>query len=122
MLFRSGFTIIDEAVHDLALTAFSASPTTVSRGQRVTFSYTVKNNGNVTETNFTFSLTYNGKPVGRPRTIASLAAGQQTSGTIKIKVPRRQKVDNYLITGAVSTVTGETNTDNNRQTVKVTVK
>jgi len=67
-------------------------------------------------------LTYNGQPVGQPKTIASLGAGQQTSGTIRIKVPRRQKTGDYLITGTVSTVTGETNTTNNSQTVKVTVK
>jgi len=108
--------------HDVALTAFSASPTTVSRGQRVTFSYTVKNNETVTETNLTFRLTYNGQPVGQPKPIASLGTGQQTSGTIRIKVPRRQKTGDYLITGAVSTVPGETNTANNSQTVKVTVK
>ena len=118
----NGFTINQATIHDVALAAFSASPTSVSRRQRVTFSYTVKNNGNVTETNFTFRLTYNGQPVGQPKTIASLAAGQQTSGTIRIKVPRRQKVGDYLITGTVSTVTGETNTANNSQTVKVTVK
>jgi len=109
--------------HDVALTAFSASPTTVSRGQRVTFSYTVKNNGNATETNFTFRLTtYNGYPVGQTKTIASLGAGQPTSGTIKIKVPRRQKTGEYLITGEVPLLPGETNTANNSQTVKVTVK
>jgi len=121
---RIGFTISapPATTHDVALTAFSASPTSVSRGQRVTFSYTVKNNGNVTETNLTFRLTYNSQPVGQPKTIASLGAGQQTSGTIKIKVPRKQKAGDYPITGTVSTVTGETNTANNSQTVKVTVK
>jgi len=76
----------------------------------------------VTETNLTFRLTYNGQPVGQPKPIASLGTGQQTSGTIRIKVPRRQKTGDYLITGAVSTVPGETNTANNSQTVKVTVK
>ena len=121
----NGFTIVnaDEVVHDVALTSFSASPTTVSRGQRVTFSYTVKNNGNATETNFTFRLTtYNGYPVGQTKTIASLGAGQPTSGTIKIKVPRRQKTGEYLITGEVPLLPDETNTANNSQTVKVTVK
>jgi len=121
---NGGFTIRQTAnvTHDVALTAFSASPTSVSRRQTVTFSYTVKNNGNVTETNLTFRLTYNGQPLGQPKTIASLAAGQQTSGTINIKVPRKQKTGDYLITGTVSTVPGETDTANNSQTVKVTVK
>jgi len=118
-----GFTVnAGTQVRDVALTAFSASPTSASRKQTVTFSYTVKNNGNVTETNFTFRLTYNGKQLGQPKTIASLAAGQQTSGTINIKVPRKQKTGDYLITGTVSTVSGETNTSNNSQTVKFTVK
>jgi len=117
-----GFTIADAATHDVALTAYSASPTTVSRGRTVTFNCTVKNNGNVTETNLTFRLTYNGQPLGQPKTIASLGAGQQTSGSIKFRVPRRQKTGDYLITGTLSTVPGETNTANNSQTVKVTVK
>jgi len=52
----------------------------------------------------------------------ALAAGTAKSGTMKVRVPRRQKPGEYLITGEVVPVSGETNTTNNRQTVKVTVK
>jgi len=67
-------------------------------------------------------LSYNGTALGKPQTAGSLAAGQQTTKTMTVKVPRRQKSGDYLITGIVSPVSGETNTANNSQTVKVTVK
>jgi len=118
----NGFTITGTVTHDVALTQFAATPTSVARGQRVTFSYTVKNNGNVSESNLSFRLTFNGQPIGQPKAIGTLSPGQQTSGNIKIKVPWKQKTGEYLITGEVPPVTGETNTANNRQTVKVTVK
>jgi len=119
----NGFTINDAAsvTHDLALTAFSASPTTVSRGQTVTFSFTVKNNGNVSESDVTFRLLYGERVVGSPQSVGTLAAGESKSGTMKVRVPRRAKAGEYLITGEVVPVSGETNTANNRQTVKVTV-
>ncbi|NCO36276.1 MAG: hypothetical protein GW893_20750 [Armatimonadetes bacterium] len=120
----NGFTInaASTVTHDVALTSFTASPTTAARGQRVVFSFTVENNGDVTEVNVVFRLAYNGQVLGQPKTIASLGAGQQTSGTMKVKIPRRQRAGDYLIAGTVSTIPGETNTTNNSQTVKVTVK
>jgi uncharacterized membrane protein len=60
--------------------------------------------------------------LGKPQSVGTLAAGQQTTKTMKVTVPRRQRSGDYLITGAVSTVSGETNTANNKATVKVTVR
>jgi len=121
---ENGFTInaAPNVIHDLALTDFSASPSTVSRGNTVTFSFAVKNNGNVTESNVTFRLLYGNQVVGNPQSVGALAAGASKSGTVKVRVPRRQNPGVYLITGEVVPVAGETKTDNNRQTVKVTVR
>jgi len=119
---RSFTLTVTNAVHDVGLTALSASPNPVKKGQTVTFSYTVKNFGNVGEANLAFQLTYNNQPVGTQQSIPSLPPGQQASGSLRIKIPRKQKSGDYLITGEVVPVPGETNTTNNRQTVKVTVK
>ncbi|NCO35091.1 MAG: hypothetical protein GW893_14685 [Armatimonadetes bacterium] len=108
--------------HDVALTAFSASPTSVTRGQTVTFTGTVKNNGNVSESGVKFTMTTNGQQLRPPVALPTLTAGQQVSGSLKMKVPLTASKGEYLITGTLSTVTGETNTANNSMTVKVVVK
>jgi len=54
--------------------------------------------------------------------LPTLTAGQQVSGSLKMKVPLTASKGEYLITGTLSTVTGETNTANNSMTVKVVVK
>lgn len=120
----SGFTINDAStlVRDVALTALTATPNPVSRGKTVTFTYAVKNNGNVTETGLTFRLSYNGRTLGKPQTLPALTAGQQTTGSIRLTIPSTTRPGDYLITGEVSPVPGETNTANNTMTVKVTVK
>ena len=108
--------------HDVALTSFTASPTSVMRGQTVTFSGTVKNNGKVSESGVKFTMTTNGTQLRPPLTLPTLTAGQEVSGSLKMKVPLTAAKGEYLITGTLSTVTGETNTANNGMTVKVTVK
>jgi len=44
------------------------------------------------------------------------------SGSLKFRIPRNAKPGEYLVSGEIAPVTGETNIANNRQTVKVTVK
>jgi len=109
-------------IHDVTLTSLTASPNPANKGQTVTFTYTVQNLGNMTETNLTFKLSYGSAVLGTTQTVGSLTAGQQVTKTMTVKVPKRQKSGDYLITGTVSTVSGETDTANNSQTVKVTVK
>lgn len=118
----NGFTITAPETHDVVLSALSASPNPVSRGVRVSFVCTVSNLGNVTESNLKVQLSLNGQTLGKPASISTLPAGQSTSVTIRFKVPFNTAVGSYLITSEVSTVSGETNTDNNKATVKVTVK
>lgn len=117
----NGFTITGP-VHDVAVTAFSASPNPVKRRQTATFSYTVKNVGTETEKNLTFRLTYNGSVLGKPVTIATLSPGQETTGTIKLRISSTVRKGDYLITGEVVAVSGETDVTNNKATVKVTVQ
>ncbi|PIY49407.1 MAG: hypothetical protein COZ05_00470 [Armatimonadetes bacterium CG_4_10_14_3_um_filter_59_10] len=117
-----GFTIIVSTVHDIALTGFSASPNPVRRGGTITFSGTVKNLGDVAESGVTFTLTSSGQILEGPISIPTLSSGQQVSGSIKVKVSRNLRPGEYLVTGQLSTVASETNTANNSQTVKVTVR
>jgi len=116
------FTITTPVKHDLALTYFSARPTSVYRLGSVTFSYTVRNVGDVRESNVTFRLLSGGVMVGQPQSLGTIRRGASKSGSVKVRVPLRQRPGEYLITGEVVPVYGETNTANNRQTVKVTVR
>jgi len=118
-----GFTVRPaETVRDVALTQFTASPTTVQRRGRVTFSYQVKNQGNVQETEVKFRLLQGSQQIGNPKILPTLEPEKEVSGTITVLVPRRTNPGEYLITGEVIPVAGETNVDNNRQTVKVVVQ
>jgi hypothetical protein len=109
-------------IHDVAVTSLSASPNPVGRGKKVTFTYKVKNLGNETEYDVVFRLMNGSQPVGRPRTIPSLDPGEEQSYSTNVTVPRKAPLGEYTITGSVDFVTGETLTDNNSKTVKVTVK
>jgi len=63
-----------------------------------------------------------GKPLTKPVTIPELAPGAEVSGSLKFRIPAKAMPGEYLVTGDVSRASGETNTANNSQTVKLTVK
>jgi hypothetical protein len=118
----NGFTITPPVVHDMALTQFSVAPNPVQRGGKVTFRVTVKNAGTVTETNVRFRIISGDQALIGPLNIGTLTAGQQKSGSVRLTIPRTVSPGEYLVTGEVSTVPGETNTGNNTQTLKLVVK
>ena len=118
----NGFTITPPVVHDMALTQFSIAPNPVQRGAKVTFKVTVKNAGTVTETNVRFRITSGEQTLMGPVNIGTLTAGQQKSGNVRLTIPRTVRPGEYLLTGEVSTVPGETNITNNSQTVKLVVR
>jgi uncharacterized membrane protein len=111
----------DDQAHDVAVTGLTAAPNPVKAGSVVTFSYTVKNLGNGTERNIVFRLKYGERVISRPQTIPALEPGGETAGSVALTIPRRQRPGDYDITGEVQAVAGETNVDNNRKTVKLTV-
>ncbi len=118
----NGFTINGSSgtTHDLALTSFSVSPTSASRRQRLTFSYTVKNQGTVSESSITFRMS-EGSNVLLTQSVGTLAAGAQKSTSFKVKVPGNATKGDHFLTGEVVAVSGETDTSNNKLTTKVTV-
>ncbi len=118
-----GFLIVEDPniIHDVAVTSLSASPNPASKGQKVTVTYTIKNKGTVTENGLTFQLSYGSTMLGQRQTVGSLDAGQETTKTMTVVVPKKQRSGDYLITGTVSKVPGETDTANSA-TVKVTVR
>jgi len=109
-------------VRDLALTSLSVSPNPVRKGQAVTFYYTVTNQGNIPEANVMVQLTYSGKPIGSAQKIAVLDVGKSYNGQFSFTVPSTTPAGDYLFTGYVGTVQGESNIENNKMTVKLTVK
>ncbi|NCO33168.1 MAG: hypothetical protein GW893_04755 [Armatimonadetes bacterium] len=117
-----GFTVTEATLHDLALVLFSASPNPVSRGTRLTFSGKIKNAGSVSESKATFRIAYNGQTIVGPLVLPTIAAGQELSGSVKFKVPTSVAQGDYMVTGEVSAVSGETDAANNRQTINITVK
>ncbi|OIO89861.1 MAG: hypothetical protein AUJ92_20345 [Armatimonadetes bacterium CG2_30_59_28] len=119
-----GFTIVEASTvtHDVAVTALTAAPNPVFRGRTVTFSYTVENLGNVPEKQLTVRLTYSGRTLAPPQTIPVLNPGQQHNGEFKLKIQASAPPGEYLFTVEVLPVIGETDSGNNSQTVKVTVR
>jgi len=117
-----GDLTIRSAGPDVALTAFTASPNPVARGSSITFSGTVANVGATTLNGLTLHLTQNGQPLRPPITLPTIADGRVLSGSVHFDVSRNVAAGDYLVTATISTAPGETNTTNNSQTVKVTVK
>lgn len=117
---QNGFTITGVTFHNLELTALSVSPNPVRRGAKATFAYTVKNTGTFTEKGVKFRLVYNGKVLGLPKSVGTLAPGQQVSGTMVIGASLAK--GNYFITGEVPAVTQEINLNDNKQTVLLTIQ
>ncbi len=119
----NGFNIFDAAtvVRDLVLTSFTVLPNPVGRGKTVKLSYVIENQGNVAETGVVFRVTLNGQLVVPQQNVGAIAAGASATGSVNVTVSSKVRPGDYLLLGEVLAVNGETNTDNNKLSVKVTV-
>jgi len=118
----NGFTITAPPAKDLAITAFTPSPNPVQRGKTVSFSVTIKNVGAATVSGATFRLvTSSNQVIYGPANVPTLEPGKQISDTIKKRVPRTTRPGDYLITAEVI-LADDAHPENNKQTVKLTVK
>ncbi|EKD52328.1 MAG: Polymorphic membrane protein [uncultured bacterium] len=106
---------------DTVLKDLWGSPNPASVGQNVRLTYTVSNQGSVVVGGLRFQVVENGQVLAT-QTVGTLAAGKSRSLTLKLKVSSTAAKGDHILTGEVLPVTGETNMDNNKATVKVTVR
>lgn len=97
--------------HDVAVTSVFTSRTEVNAGETVSITVTVLNDGTETET-FSVTAYYNGNEVASPQTVTNLAANETKTLTFSWNTAGVTPKD-YKIKATASTVSGETNTDNN---------
>jgi uncharacterized membrane protein len=105
----------------LSLTALSVSPNPGSAGSTVTFTCTIVNTGTGESGEGVVRLLSQGQLVGRPQSLPRLAPGEEWNGSIHVRLSRTTPSGDYLVTGEVS-APNDGNGDNNRRTVKVTVR
>ncbi len=113
MMFGTWTTNAAAAVHDIAVTGVTASPTSVVEGNPVTVSVTVANLGTVTDST-TVTAFANGVPVAAPQTVAILAGGSTTL-TFTWNTAGFTP-GSYLISAQASPPTGDINPANNQFT------
>jgi parallel beta-helix repeat protein len=100
----------DSRIHDVAIVAVSAMPTTVVGGDPVTVTVTVANQGNWWET-FAVTAYYGTTPIGT-QTVTGLAPSTQTVLTF-IWVTTGVAPGQYQIKAVAATVSGEMDTGDN---------
>lgn len=105
-------------VHDVAVTDVTVSESKVTVGANVSIVVNVKNNGSVAET-FDVTVSY-GSTVIKTQSVSGLAAGDSKSLTF-IWNTRDMATQAYTLTATASTVSGETQTANNADSVVVSV-
>jgi hypothetical protein len=101
-------TINPAPVHDIAVTAVGASPTSFEIGGSTTISFTIANQGNVTDS-FTANLVVGGS-IASSVPSTPLAAGATWSGSFTFTPPAPGA---YSIAVAVPPIAGETDTADN---------
>jgi len=113
-------TIAILPVHDIAVTGVSPSPTEVASGENVTITVDVKNEGTVVET-FEAKVYFNNTLIDT-QTVTTLAAGNSEALEFVWDTSNAAE-GTYVIKAEVTTVMGETDTDDNvLSDVTVTVK
>jgi hypothetical protein len=126
-IFSGYFKNTAEAVtHDVAVVSITFSPTSVSEGENVTVTVVVENQGTAAET-FTVTAYYdrvhpNYRIEKEEKTVQALGPGVNTSVTF---VWNTTEIDGtFFIWAVASTVSGETDTEDNqlKSTDTVTVK
>ena len=105
-------------VHDVAVTGLTVSESRVTVGANVSIVVNVKNNGSVAET-FDVTLTYDSIVI-EIRAVSGLAAGDSKSLSFTWNTKDLATQD-YTVTATASTVSGETQTSNNADSVVVSV-
>jgi hypothetical protein len=108
------------AIHNIAVTSFTANPTTAVAGQTINLNVTVQNQGNFSET-FTVTLKYNDAIIGKAFSV-TLAAGVTKSYPTPWKTSTGMAAGTYTLTANASAVEGEANTDDNVKTIQITIK
>ncbi|MBI3921341.1 MAG: hypothetical protein HY318_07995 [Armatimonadetes bacterium] len=119
---RTVTSVSNGVLHDVAVTRFSVDTNPINRGATATFSFTIKNQGNVSESGLVFRLIYNNAILGQVALSESLGKGQSFAGTLSLKIGKSQAVGDYFMTGEVPVITGESLTSNNSRSIKLTVK
>jgi len=105
-------------VHDVAVTGLTVSESRVTVGANVSIVVNVKNNGSVAET-FDVTLSYDSTVI-KIQTVSGLAAGDSKSLSFTWNTKDLVTQD-YTMTATASTVSGETQTSNNVDSVVVSV-
>ena len=103
-------TLAIELVHDVAVTGLTVSPTSVPSGGQVSINVTVFNKGSGTES-FSVTVLCNDTAVGT-KEVAALAPGNSEILTFTWET-RDMASGSYTLTATASTVSGETNTEDN---------
>ena len=105
-------------VHDVAVTGLTVSESRVTVGANVSVVVNVKNNGSVPET-FNVTLSYDSTVI-EIQTVSGLAAGGSKSLTFTWNT-KDMATQDYTIKATASTLSGETQTANNVDSVVVSV-
>ena len=111
-------SVVVALVHDVAITGLTVSESRVTVGADVSIVVNVKNNGSVPET-FSVTLSYDSAVI-EIQTVSELAAGGSDSLSFTWNT-RDLATQDYTITATASTVSGETQTTNNTDSVVVSV-
>lgn len=119
---------------DMALTAFKATKTSVTKGTAAEFSFTVRNNGNDTATNARFVLPLpanmawisggNGSECSATTTQVTCNFGNLSKGASRTRYLylRPLVAASYTLTGTATSDKGDSNLSNNNATVTVTAQ
>ncbi|MBI3920062.1 MAG: hypothetical protein HY318_01495 [Armatimonadetes bacterium] len=108
-------------VHDLAVQSVTASPKKPRRGQIVTVTVKLKNEGTVAEKNVKVQLKVKGTLL-KETTVSTIGKGETKTVTMKVVVvPRTGKPGAYTLEATAVPVTGETDTADNTKTLAMTV-
>jgi len=103
-------TITITAIHDIAITALTATPSSVRIGQQVTISITAINKGNFTET-FDITVYYDDAAIGST-SVTNLSREASETKTV-VWDTTGVNPDTYDLKAIATSVTGETETDDN---------
>jgi len=118
----NAFTVVGAVTHDVAVTRFLVNPNPVSAGQTITLSVILRNQGTASENGLVLRILSNGQSLRPSIPVSTLTSGQELSGDIPLRIPRRAALGDYFVTAQLDPVVGETNLLNNAQTVKVRVE
>jgi hypothetical protein len=103
---------IKASVHDVAVISVVTNITQVYIPRTVGINVTVKNNGDFTET-FNVTAYNDGTKIGKPKTVAGLASGENRTLTFNWSTSPPQLTGNYTVKAIADTVSGETHTEDN---------